>query len=1299
MAVIFVGVTGLLATTLVTMGGFALVNAFIMAAAAGAISTFGFWLTQLGWKIANGLSNTRNSEDNQIVRRQEMVGFGIILLGFSLVVAPIVKLFNLAHKSSKERQNIENTIHQKRMEVLNREIEEAKLKLKLQEQENRRQLIERGINPDTRMPFDAEDSEADLMERFEGNDNLKSLPRTPTNSLPKDVSTPKTPAQGIKADYDAREIAFAKVIYGEAATSDYETMRMVGSSVINRYVGSPEEFGSEIEKVLAKRNGYYARQNKNQPYRQASRGDANDEAKYQQALQLARGLLNGDIKPVDKVQFYFTAKEVTKLQAKGTFDFSQVEYLGNFGKYRTYVYAKDSAEVAAQDVQAKMKLAFFERTRQAMNFIPLLLVGIGILKVMTGTASAAEAGAVTGTAVVATATFPVWGWVVIGVLAIAGSLLIYRFVKTYKTYRQERKAALEAARAKAGSIIKKLDKATRKDRIRALLDTDKAALGEDVSASLRSQIYAAVFKDFSNWLRNYVEDKKAMPSAEDRKEALTAIVAGFIHRYMLDEMKSRSRANKIEQVIDALWESVYRLRKKQGEAQSGDDSFRIQEIIRQRKATVDNLKRQLRQIAPGSQEQLPDLDAEFIAGLRAEVEAIAGGVDRIAHIVARGSDQAKIKGNIKKEANRTIDGLLAYVANARLSLFTTAHSNVIRVIMQGGKVVFSFIEEELKKLSEDEDSRNAITQTLGALIDNHNEAIAALREYAQPVPAAVPVQSVYRQPSRGNRGSALVGGLFALAVVSLGGVLAIPSMASPNNNAIDTNNFDTFLTGDASTVAGPLVDMMLGETNGTFMVSTMIGNPEYERISAAQISSSEPLTPEQVLAKAVQENHAAKARQEVMRALKQNAKAYTVVAGDNLGAIANKFKTTVELLQDLNGITSTKELRTGQQILIPSYGCRVVIDRDKAVMSLSVNDTASGKMIFEDEFTVGLGKMGEGEDYTPTPLGNYSIAGRERDPQWLYKNKQGEAVYYKKGDKLWPYGIGLLIHTSKDGIDLHSVNTDWMAEGHVSHGCVRLSDNLARTLWSLLTPGTPLEVTGNNPTNIYPQKAITFEGNSYYVVPAVEITASMPALGLSNAPSSRIKLVELNNQDDLERAMKNGLITAGQYIEMKNTNVAYAAQTVSWVDAIAARLSDEISRETGKRTEVMARITSGFQNPAYRYWTVQRNQNAALDSGHSMLLKVAEGSIVEASDSIDTVFFTKANGSVSNVPLARVYQAADEIVGARGEIGIYNDGHIHIGLARYVNGQPGRWQRGVNIIPAASINDPHQYAKSLSELS
>lgn len=135
-------------------------------------------------------------------------------------------------------------------------------------------------------------------------------------------------------------VDLANMIYGEAASENYDTMHMVGSTAVNRLKANrPEEFGANLPEVLQK--GYYAVSNPNEPYKQAISQkfpDKNSETKWKQALAISSGLLKGTIEPKEG-HFYFTEKEINKFKKNPKkFNLKAVKEQDTVGKYRVFGY-------------------------------------------------------------------------------------------------------------------------------------------------------------------------------------------------------------------------------------------------------------------------------------------------------------------------------------------------------------------------------------------------------------------------------------------------------------------------------------------------------------------------------------------------------------------------------------------------------------------------------------------------------------------------------------------------------------------------------------------------------------------------------------------------------------------------------------------------------------------------------------------------------------------------------------------------------------------------------------------------
>jgi spore germination cell wall hydrolase CwlJ-like protein len=131
----------------------------------------------------------------------------------------------------------------------------------------------------------------------------------------------------------------ASLIYGEGASTDADTMRMIGSTVLNRVDAKrAKEFGSTLDEVIGK--GYYAAKDNSPMYQQAVSQKFNDEPSklaWKRAYQVASGLMTGTL---DRVagHFYFKPEEITKLKKNKGFNFKVVKNTGEYGPYKVYGY-------------------------------------------------------------------------------------------------------------------------------------------------------------------------------------------------------------------------------------------------------------------------------------------------------------------------------------------------------------------------------------------------------------------------------------------------------------------------------------------------------------------------------------------------------------------------------------------------------------------------------------------------------------------------------------------------------------------------------------------------------------------------------------------------------------------------------------------------------------------------------------------------------------------------------------------------------------------------------------------------
>lgn len=131
----------------------------------------------------------------------------------------------------------------------------------------------------------------------------------------------------------------AAMAYGEMAGKSKEHKKMAISSFLNR-INTREWEGETPKEILG--GGYYAVQDKNDPYTWAATQDfPNEDAEneFKKVLSLTSAMFRGKVDKLDN-QFYFTKDEIKDLKKEGDFDFSKVTSTdrGKVGKFHLLKY-------------------------------------------------------------------------------------------------------------------------------------------------------------------------------------------------------------------------------------------------------------------------------------------------------------------------------------------------------------------------------------------------------------------------------------------------------------------------------------------------------------------------------------------------------------------------------------------------------------------------------------------------------------------------------------------------------------------------------------------------------------------------------------------------------------------------------------------------------------------------------------------------------------------------------------------------------------------------------------------------
>lgn len=163
---------------------------------------------------------------------------------------------------------------------------------------------------------------------------------------------------------------------------------------------------------------------------------------------------------------------------------------------------------------------------------------------------------------------------------------------------------------------------------------------------------------------------------------------------------------------------------------------------------------------------------------------------------------------------------------------------------------------------------------------------------------------------------------------------------------------------------------------------------------------------------------------------------HVVKAGDTLGELARTYRTTPELISEMNGIQGNM-IRVGKSLQILSGRFTAAVDKSNNEMELRLNDR------FFKRYLVGTGTD------SSTPTGSYVITLRLRHPVWY--RPDGEAFAYGHPENL----LGThYLKLNTPGIGLHGTWEPESVGSQSSAGCVRFKNEMIEELYKLLPEGT-----------------------------------------------------------------------------------------------------------------------------------------------------------------------------------------------------------------------------------------------------
>lgn len=167
---------------------------------------------------------------------------------------------------------------------------------------------------------------------------------------------------------------------------------------------------------------------------------------------------------------------------------------------------------------------------------------------------------------------------------------------------------------------------------------------------------------------------------------------------------------------------------------------------------------------------------------------------------------------------------------------------------------------------------------------------------------------------------------------------------------------------------------------------------------------------------------------------------YTIIAGDSLGKLAQKFRTTMELIKKSNNLTRDM-IRVGDRLRI--YQGHFAVSVNKTANELRLTDSDK----FFKRYHVGTG------EYSKTPVGEFKITSRVANPPW-----------WRSDGKTIPFGDPAnILGTHWLGINVpgYGIHGTWETNSigkQATAGCIRLLNDDVAELYTILPVETAVVI-------------------------------------------------------------------------------------------------------------------------------------------------------------------------------------------------------------------------------------------------
>lgn len=159
-------------------------------------------------------------------------------------------------------------------------------------------------------------------------------------------------------------------------------------------------------------------------------------------------------------------------------------------------------------------------------------------------------------------------------------------------------------------------------------------------------------------------------------------------------------------------------------------------------------------------------------------------------------------------------------------------------------------------------------------------------------------------------------------------------------------------------------------------------------------------------------------------------------------SLSPSFFSESSQVKDANPDTEASSGKSNRENETSDTGFRIVVNLASRRLAL-----------YENGIRTRLYPVAVGKEWTPTPTGHFIVEEKQEDPAWA--SPRNEEFVLPPGEDN-PLGTRWMGIGGYYGI--HGTNAPWAIGDYISNGCIRMYDEDAQELFSIVPTGTPVEI-------------------------------------------------------------------------------------------------------------------------------------------------------------------------------------------------------------------------------------------------